>query len=264
MTTAAPTPLVLPRDVAEDITELARIHRRAGGPGLQVLTLLGTRAEGLLERLPLGVRTRLDSATESALEVAMNAAQRSRGLVKDQPGWLDRVVTTGLGAAGGLGGLPSALAELPVTTTVLLRSIQGVAAEEGFDPSEPNVQFDSMRVFASAGPLAEDDGAETAFLATRLTLTGATMHGMISAVAPRLAAALGQKLAAQTVPVLGAAAGAAVNYAYTSYYQDMARVHFRLRRLAIDSDQTPETLTEALRAELTKRPVRQSESRSGR
>ena len=143
-----------------------------------------------------------------------------------------------------------------MTTTVLLRSIQGVAAAEGFDPAEANVQFDSLRVFAAAGPLAEDDGAETAFLATRLTLTGATLHGLINSVAPRLAAALGQKLAAQTVPVLGAAAGAAVNYAYTSYYQDMARIHFRLRRLAIEADQSPEVLTEALRAELTKRPLR--------
>ncbi|MGI3163260.1 EcsC family protein [Pseudooceanicola sp. 200-1SW] len=256
MTAADPTPLALPPELAEEIAALARLHRRAGGPGLQVLTLLGTRAEGLLERLPQGVRGRLDRATEAALEAAMAAAQRSRGLVGDQPGWLDRVVTTGLGAAGGLGGLPSALAELPVTTTVLLRSIQGVAAAEGFDPAEANVQFDSLRVFAAAGPLAEDDGAETAFLATRLTLTGTTLHGLISSVAPRLAAALGQKLAAQTVPVLGAAAGAAVNYAYTSYYQDMARIHFRLRRLAIEADQSPEVLTEALRAELTKRPLR--------
>jgi len=46
---------------------------------------------------------------------------------------------------------------------------------------------------------------------------------------------LGQKLAAQSVPVLGAAAGAATNYAYTSYYQQMAHVHFGLRRLAIEA-----------------------------
>ena len=32
--------------------------------------------------------------------------------------------------------------------------------------------------------------------------------------------------------MLGAAAGAATNYAYTSYYQQMAHVHFGLRKLA--------------------------------
>ncbi|MBR9763164.1 MAG: EcsC family protein [Rhodobacteraceae bacterium] len=251
-----PPQIELSPALAEEIAALAKLHRRAGGPGLQVLTLLGTRAEGLLERLPEGVRGRLDRATEAALSAAMKAAQGSRGLVKDQPDWLNRAVTAALGAAGGFGGLPSAMAELPVTTTVLLRAIQGVAADEGFDPAEANVQFDSIRVFAAAGPLAEDDGADAAFLATRLTLTGTTMQALISSVAPRLAAALGQKLAAQTVPVLGAAAGAAVNYAYTSYYQDMARVHFRLRRLAIDEDRRPEDLAEALRAELTRKPLR--------
>ena len=33
-----------------------------------------------------------------------------------------------------------------------------------------------------------------------------------------------------------AMAGAATNYAYTSYYEDMAHVHFGLRKLAIDAD----------------------------
>ena len=36
--------------------------------------------------------------------------------------------------------------------------------------------------------------------------------------------------------MLGAAAVAATNYAYTSYYEDMAHVHFGLRKLAIDAD----------------------------
>ena len=252
----APPQLDLPPALDQELAELARLHRRAGGPGLQVLTLLGTKAESLLDRLPEAVRGRLDRATEAALETAMRAAQGSRGLVRDQPDWLNRTVTTALGAAGGLGGLPSAMAELPITTTVLLRAIQGVAVEEGFDPAERNVQFDSIQVFASAGPLAEDDGADAAFLVTRLSLTGATMQSLITSVAPRLAAALGQKLAAQAVPVLGAAAGAAVNYAYTSYYQDMARVHFRLRRLAIEADCPHADLVEALRAELTRKPLR--------
>mgnify|MGYP003707253597 CR=1 FL=1 len=75
-----------------------------------------------------------------------------------------------------------------------------------------------------------------------MTLTGATVHGVIARVAPRLATVLGQKLAAQTVPVLGAVAGAATNYAYTSYYQQMAHVHFGLRRLAIDEGLPREAL----------------------
>jgi len=54
-------------------------------------------------------------------------------------------------------------------------------------------------------------------------------------------------LATQTVPVIGAVAGAATNYAFTSYYQEMARVYFGLRALARDSDIEVETLLREFR-----------------
>lgn len=226
---------------------LAQRFRAADGPGMQVLTLVGGKAEGLLDRLPVQVRGQLEGATHRALEVASEAAQRSRGRVADQSDWLNTAVTTAMGAAGGFGGLPTALAELPVTTTVLLRAIQGIAAENGFDPARPEVRAQCIQVFAAAGPLARDDGTDMAFLSARLTLTGATLHGLIAKVAPRLATVLGQKLAAQAVPLIGAVAGAATNYAFTSYYQDMARVYFGLRALARDGGLSEDELLREFR-----------------
>jgi uncharacterized protein (DUF697 family) len=73
-----------------------------------------------------------------------------------------------------------------------------------------------------------------------------------------LATVLGQKLAAQAVPIFGAVAGAATNYAYTSYYTDMAHVHFGLRKLAIDADQPREVLVGKLRERLAHMPVKRS------
>ncbi len=238
---------LVPLDTRTAITHLARRHKAAGGVGLQVLNMIGGRAENLLERLPNSVKLGLEGATERALKIALTAAKQSRGVVPDQKGWLNTAVTTAMGAVGGAGGLPTALAELPVTTTVLLRAIQGIAAEYEFDPNDPAVLADCLTVFASAGPLADDDGANMAFLTTRVTLTGTAVHGIMKSVAPKLATVLGQKLAAQTVPILGAAAGAATNYAYTSYYQEMAHVHFGLRRLAIDSGMSETLLVEELR-----------------
>ncbi|GAA6202379.1 EcsC family protein [Aquicoccus sp. SU-CL01552] len=226
----------IPVDAEAELDRLAARYRAAGGPGLRLLTALGGRAEGLLDRLPPDLRGGLGVATERALTLAMRTAQGSRGVIPDQPGWIDTAATTALGAAGGLGGLPGALVELPATTTVLLRSIQGGAARAGFDPGAENVQFDCIRVFAAAGPLAHDDGADLGFLSLRLTLTGATLQKLIASVSPRLATAMGQKLAAQSVPLLGAVAGAGTNYLYTRYYQEMAHVHFGLRRLSIDAD----------------------------
>jgi hypothetical protein len=119
-----------------------------------------------------------------------------------------------------------------VTTTAILRSIQEIARTHGEDLTDETVRLECLRVLGSGGPLAEDDGTDFAFLGARLTLTGPALNRLIAQIAPRFAAVLGQKLAAQAVPVLGAAAGAATNLAFARYYQDMAHVHFGLRRLA--------------------------------
>jgi len=236
----------VPLDVEAELDRIARRYKAAGGVGINVLNLIGGRAENLLEKLPAPVRKELDRATIAALEYAMTAAHASRGRVPDQSSWLNSAASAAMGAAGGFGGLPTALIELPVTTTLLLRVIEGVAVEYGFDPELESVRFDCVQVFSAAGPLAEDDGSDLAFLAARLALSGKAVQTIIHKVAPRLAVVMGQKLAAQTVPVLGAVAGAATNYAYTSYYQDMAHVHFGLRKLAIDGDVRPEDLNRRL------------------
>lgn len=240
---------IITREPANPEVELDRLaarYKAASGLGVQMLTALGGQAENLVDRLPAGVRDRLGDATERALTLAMQAAQQSRTHVPDQKEWINTAVSAAMGAAGGFGGLPTALVELPATTTLLLRSIQGAAVENGFDPAQENVQFDCIRVFAASGPLADDDGADLGFLSVRMTLTGGAMQKLIATVAPRLATVLGQKLAAQTVPVLGAVAGATTNYIYTGYYQQIAHVHFGLRRLAIDADIPHDALVDQL------------------
>ncbi len=236
--------VVDPVDAEAELDALVARYRAAGGIGITMLNALGGQAETLLDKLPEPVRDNLQGATETALRIAMKAAQTSR-VVPDQKAWVNTAVATAMGAAGGFGGLPSALVELPATTTLLLRAIQGAARDNGFDPAAQNVQFDCIQVFNSAGPLASDDGADFAFFATRMTLTGPAMQKLVAAVAPRLASVLGQKLAAQTVPVLGAVAGATTNMVYTRYYQEVAQVHFGLRRLSIDGDIAPRVLLAA-------------------
>jgi hypothetical protein len=229
-------------DVDAELESIARRYKAASGVGINVLNLIGGQAENLLERLPASVRKQLETATVRALDHAMSAASKSRDAVPDQASWLNSAVSAAMGAVGGAGGLPTALAELPVTTTLLLRVIEGVAVEHGFDPKSESVRFDCVQVFSAAGPLAQDDGSDLAFLTTRMALSGKAVQAVIHKVAPRLAVVMGQKLAAQTVPVLGAVAGAATNYAYTNYYQEMAHVHFRLRKLAIEADIDSEQL----------------------
>lgn len=247
-------PPIVPADPALDIQikDLAKRYHSAQGAGLKVLSALGAQADGLLDKLPASARNGLDSATLKALEFSFDAAAKSRGNLPDTSQWMTRALTIGTGAAGGMGGLPSALAELPVTTTVILRAIQGIAEDHGFDPADDDTRIECMQVFASAGPLAEDDSLDLSFLTLRTTVTGLTIHTMIKQVSPKLALVLGKKLAAQMVPVLGAVAGAAINYSFTSYYQEMAHVNFGLRKLAEDTGSDRAAVIEAFRTEVVK------------
>lgn len=230
-----------------ELENLAKRYKNAGRLGIQVLNLIGTRAEGLLCRLPKPISQQLNYVTWIALEQALLAATKSRKWLPDQSDWLNTVVGTAMGAVGGVGGLPSALAELPVTTTLMLRIIEGVAVEYGFDPMVKSVRLECLHVFSSAGPFEHDDGSDIAFLSTRLMFTGEVVQTVIARVAPRLSTVMGQKLAAQTVPVLGAVAGAATNFAYSNYYTDMAHVHFGMHRLALKLNIPNIELVEMLR-----------------
>ena len=223
-----------PDDLNAAIMELVRRHRGASGVGMELLSALGSQASNLLDRIPDAVKGQLEGTTRAALEVSFNAASVSRKGVPDGADWLNTALTTAMGAAGGFGGLPSALAEIPVTTTVLMRSIQGIAEEYGFDPDDPQVRMRCLEVFAAAGPLQDDERADAGFLSMRIAVSGPGLKAIIGQVTPVFAQVLGRKIAAQAVPVLGAVAGAATNYVYTSYYQDMARVQFGLEALARD------------------------------
>lgn len=231
---AAPDAPALPvpaADVEAEIASLAGRYLRAQRGPIQLVTLIGGQVEDLADRLPARTRARIDEATALALRVAYGAAEGSH---RRRPGGelAHRTAAAALGALGGLGGLPSAMAELPVTTATILRSLQEIARAHGEDPAQEATRLACLQVLGAGGPLAEDDGTDFAFLGARITLTGAALQGLIAQVAPRFAATLAQKLAAKAVPALGAAAGAAVNLAFVRYYQEMAHVHFGLRRLA--------------------------------
>ncbi|QUS37088.1 EcsC family protein [Falsirhodobacter algicola] len=241
-------------DTEAEIAALARRAEQAGGPLMKVVSFAGTRAEGLMERIPMPVRERIEEATAFALRRCYGFAAAARGArLPDAGRHGHRVAAVLSGGLGGFGGLASSVVELPATVSIFFAAIQKVAASYGFDPEDEAVRVECLRVFGSGTPFEEDDGVNTAFLASRIALTGAGAQGLIASVAPRLAAVLSQKLAAQTVPLLGAATGAAVNLAFITYYQELAHVRFGLLKLAKDHPEGE--VMESFRAAAA-RPVR--------
>src|ERR1700746_681884 len=65
--------------------------------------------------------------------------------------FLHRALATASGAAGGTFGLAALPVELPVSTTIMLRSIADIARSEGEDLSDPEAALACVEVFALGG-----------------------------------------------------------------------------------------------------------------
>lgn len=236
MIDVTPTEDFTPLD-AEALAEIAALAARqksANGVLMKTVNYVGGQVESGLKALPDGARTQIDKAARLALEKSFQLAARTRtGPIGRTVGSdrLHKILGTVSGAIGGVAGIGTALTELPFATTIIFRAVQAVAEEHGEDPQSAETRMECLAVFGAGGPGSADDGVDTSFIGARLSLTGTALHRLIATVAPRFATMMTQKLASQSVPVLGAIAGAGTNYAFVDYYIQMAHVHFGLRAL---------------------------------
>jgi hypothetical protein len=158
-----------------------------------------------------------------------------------------------VGLAGGLGGafgLPALAVELPITTTIILRSIADIARSQGEDLADPAARLACLEVFAMGGPSPEDDASESGYFAVRTALAQAVSEAakyvagkavvedgapvivrLLAQIAARFNAVVGEKIVAQGVPLVGAVGGATVNLLFIDHFQSVARGHFTVRRL---------------------------------
>jgi hypothetical protein len=144
---------------------------------------------------------------------------------------LHRIAASASGAASGFIGLPGVLFDIPFTTSTILRSIAEVARDCGEDLATEDTRRACLEVLAFGGPTNADDETEIGYWATRIGMNHLTVNMLIKSAAARFGLVLSEKFLAQTVPIAGAVSGAALNYAFTDYYQKMAQLHFTLRAL---------------------------------
>lgn len=185
-----------------------------------------------LSRLPPDLDEAVAAWARRGLEIAFSAAILGlHGTARREHAGAYRLGGALAGALGGAGGLATTLAELPLTTTLIMRSIADIARARGLDLADATVRGACIEVFAFGGPLEEDDDQDLAFWTTRLA--GQEVAQLIAAVALRYAPAVLAKLGAQAVPIAGAAVGAGLNLLYMDFYQRIARVVFTLLPLEV-------------------------------
>lgn len=237
----------------EHLEQLAEAMRLLETPGLaaKATSLIGTSIEKGVALLPDKWSQRIGESTRDALMFAMRAALLTMGRQENQayPFW-HKMAAVASGAAGGAFGLPALVVELPISTTIMCRSIADIARANGESLDSVGTRLACIEVFALGGTSKQDDAAETGYFAVRAALAKAVSEAaqylasqrvaeesapalvrLIALIAGRFQIQVSEKVAAQAVPVIGAASGAVINLLFIDHFQDVSRGHFTIRRL---------------------------------
>lgn len=238
-----------------DIDELRQAKILLENPGLvaRISDVLGTPLEKGFGMLPRKwaevVNEAARKAIAKAMDVALKTLERGQPVGQSANAW-HKLAVGASGAVGGAFGLSALLIELPVSTTIMLRSIADVARSEGEDLNSAEAQLECVQVLALGGRSNKDDAAETGYFAARAAMAqavaeaarqvaqkglvqrkGAALVQLIAQVASRFSVNVSEKVMAQAVPVVGAVGGAVINTLFIEHFQRMARGHFIVRRL---------------------------------
>ncbi|HEX2138574.1 MAG TPA: EcsC family protein, partial [Woeseiaceae bacterium] len=210
----------MPEPVIEEL-RLAKELLESPGLAARISDALGTPVEKGMRLLPgkwnAAVVDITRKSIESALEIALWSLERNR--IRAPATQWHKLAVGATGAAGGAFGLVALAIELPVSTTIMLRSIAAIARDEGEDLSAPEARVQCVQVLALGGRSHEDDAAETGYFAARAAMARAVSDAvrhvaergighsgapaivrLISAVASRFSVNVTEKAAAQAVP----------------------------------------------------------------
>jgi hypothetical protein len=238
----------------KDLETLASATQHLEHPSLAVRlsSVLGTPIEIGLKLLPRIVYKKAYAAAHVAISKALRTAVSSLQYDRKSPSQdsFYQALAGGSGAVGGLFGIYSLPFELGISTTIMLRSIAEIARSQGENIHAPETQLACLEVFALGGTAESDDAADTGYYGIRLALAWPVTHAahhiarhglgakgapvlatLIQTISSRFNIAVSQKLAAQAVPLIGAAGAATVNVLFMQHFQEMAHGHFTVRRL---------------------------------
>lgn len=238
----------------QDLNDLKKAKMLLENPGLaaKITNLLASPIEKGFKLLPDKWNVKVSEVTRAALFKAVHAAVFT---MNDAPGeeasniW-HKIAVAATGGIGGFFGLAALAVELPISTTIMLRSIADIARSESEPIGTVASKIACIEVFALGGSSKSDDASKSGYFAIRATLArsvtkaaeyiaekGLAEEGapslvrLIIQIAERFSIQVSEKAAAQAIPAIGAAGGLLINTLFINHFQDMARGHFIVRRL---------------------------------
>ncbi|KFG94825.1 peptidase [Burkholderia paludis] len=244
----------------EDRDALRRAKQVLESPSLtmKLTGILGAPVEKMIAKLPDFATGKINDATQLALRKCLNIALRTLGkppapdAEPEKPSnLLHKLAVATTGAAGGAFGFLALPVELPITTTLIFRSVCDIARSEGEDLTSVDTQLQCLAVLGMGGnPDKQEEDADLGYFVLRgalaqaiskassdITTKGIAAHSsaavfkLVQTVASRFSVQVTEQMAAKSIPAIGAVLGATVNTLFIDHFQQMAHGHFTVRRL---------------------------------
>ena len=222
----------------EQISILVARYKEADGPLMKLANFAGSNIESIMSQIPNGIDAQVQKAIIIVLEKAYDASDtlHSSTITPEVPSYFHKIAAIFSGAVGGVAGLPGAFAEFPITITNMFSSFQKIAQGYGFDSNDEKTKLECIKVFTMGGPLQSDEELDLSFVTAKLGLSGQVVSSLISKASQKVALMVTQKLGSQAVPIIGAVTGAALNYTFISYYEEMAHIRFSLKKMQVENE----------------------------
>ncbi len=238
-----------------DIRDLQYAKCLLENPGFaaRIMNYVGAPIEKGLKMLPSSWARTVAAATRVSLDKALMVSLQTldTGARPIMPqNFFHKCLVVVSGAVGGALGLPALAVELPLSTCVMLRSVADIARSQGEQLQTRDAQLACIQVFAMGGRSDKDDAGESAYFMLRAALAKSVTEALeyvtersvieegapvlirlIAQIAERFEINVTEKLAAECIPLVGAAGGGAINLMFINHFQNMAHGHFIVRRL---------------------------------
>ncbi|HEX4410860.1 MAG TPA: EcsC family protein [Xanthobacteraceae bacterium] len=250
MTSAEPPPTLLPSELKALRRAVLELENQdfAG----QLADYAGKPIERVMRWMPKAATSRINKVVETAILNCLNVAVSSiEPQSKAPPAQRAAAVLAGLsGGVSGFFGLAALPVELPVTATIMLRSIADIARHNGEDLTTVEARLACVEVFALGAPKNDGRRADFGYYASRAflgrltsetaavllergaaSLSAPVVGSLVSEIAARFSVVVTERSAASALPVIGAVGGATVNMLFMNHFQRVARGHFAIRRL---------------------------------
>ena len=231
---------------------------------MRMANAAGKPLEWIQRKLPDSVERGMNSVVDKALRQSLVLALKTVPAPEELT-WQERIsgssrsrlthtMATGItGGVGGFFGLFGLAVEMPITTTLMMRNIVSIGNKFSDKEYDPALPLESLYVFSLGSSRSEhDDNLDTAYYTSRFAMAEAMRQGteflakhsaaavlealekgsapvvikFIARIAGYFQITMSEKVLAESIPVVGALGGAAINIAFTDYFGQAAKYHF--------------------------------------